>query len=89
MKNKSKVTPSQESIIMWEAEDNLHLKACCEYLPSKHKFKVTVSYGSKKYFELFRANYEPRFGMDITDHNESIKISEELAKKIEIEENLK
>ena len=81
MKAKSKT--SAVPVSMWDDTDKVGIRAKCEYLSDKHKFKVTVSREGKAYHELFSAQYEPRFGMDVSDMNESMVIAERLAKKIE------
>lgn len=83
MAKKVETHRNTDSIEMWKDTDKQGFKALCEYLPDKHKFKVTVSKDSYKYHQLFRANFEPRFGMDVVDVKESQDLATILAKKIE------
>lgn len=83
MKPKTKKPVINSPVPMWDDTDKTGIRAKCEYLSDKHKFKVTVSRDGKSYHELFSAQYEPRFGMDVSDMNESMATAERLAKKIE------
>ena len=84
-----KSSNSSNIIQMWTDTDVKGITAACEYLSGKGKFKVTVSYKETKFFHLFKANFEPHFGMDVTDMDESQKSAEMLAKKLEKDFNIK
>lgn len=72
-----------EKVLMWEDEDLKNIKAQCFFNPTKHIFEILVSY--KNYYEssTFPVSFNPTFGMDIIDQNQSLIIAEELALKIE------
>jgi len=85
MSKKTKDTENNKPIKMWKDTDAKGFMALCEYLPDKHKFKVTVSKDEYKYHQLFSANFEPKFGMDAVDLKEAHSLATNLAEKIEKE----
>lgn len=85
MAKKNKDTENNKPVKMWKDTDAKGFTALCEYLPDKHKFKVTVSKDSYKYHQLFSANFEPKFGMDVVDMKEAQDLATNLAEKIEKE----
>ena len=78
-------TPSakEDWVEMWQATDPKGIAAKTSYSPAVHQFKVEVSHGQESLTETFNANYEPVFGMDISDNGQSMEIAERLAVQIE------
>lgn len=65
----------------WEDIDCSGITAKCEYV--NDQFKVTVFKGEIKKEGSFSPSFTPKFGMDVIDMNESLKIAEELASEID------
>jgi hypothetical protein len=81
MKKKEKTS----NLEMWRDTDSKGITAICEYITEQSRFKVSVSFKDKTHFQWFSASFEPRFGMDVIDLQESQKIAEQLAQVIEKE----
>ena len=75
-------------IEFWKDTDSKGITAKCEFEPINFNYIITVSYGNTVKTEKFRCSFEPRFGMDIIDSNQSMMIAEKLALEIEKELNL-
>ena len=81
-----------DSTLMWMDKDKKGITAECVY-NENHTFTVTASYmlletKEWKKTETFAATWEPRFGMDVADQAESLRIAEKLALEIEKEAGL-
>jgi hypothetical protein len=78
-------TPSakEDWVEMWQATDAKGIGAETAYSPSAHLFRVKVSHGQESLTETFNANYEPIFGMDVSDHGQSLETADRLATQLE------
>ena len=74
-------------IEFWKDTDPKGITAKCEFNPDTFMYIVTVFKDEVKKEEEFRCSFEPRFGMDILDANQSMQIAEKLA--IALEKELK
>lgn len=69
------------TIIDTDDDKGINLKV--SYSEALHRFKVNVSYKDESLSDEFNANYEPRFGMDVSDNKRVTKIAEDMAQKTE------
>lgn len=59
-------------------------RATVDYLIETCEYKVRVDYNGEFCEKKFRASYEPRFGPDVSDHAEYMKILEDFADELEV-----
>ena len=73
----------KEVFVFWMQEVD-GISAQCIF--KEGHYVVNVKKGEVKKQKKFKAQFFPSFGMDIADHQESLKVAEELALEIEAEE---
>lgn len=69
---------------LWSSTDkeNPGLVAEADYDGETHKFVVKVTKGEKVLTETFRAEFEPRFGIDVVDMDTIYKVAERLSDQL-------
>ena len=70
--------------ILWEGEDKANPGVVCEaeYFPDTKEYEVRAKRGDQMESERFTADYEPRFGIDVSDMTSIMNLAEQLSDKI-------
>jgi hypothetical protein len=80
--------PEPGKDLMHETEDGTGTKLKLFYQPHINMFEVEVSRGEQTLTETFKAGFPPKFGVDVSDHNQALSIGEKLAARLDAESEM-